>query len=484
MTAAFEVLEKDIEGRVGKLKIGDKTIRTPALLPVINPHFQVIPPKMMASWGVEAIITNAYIFSRSEEYREKTLIKGLHDVLDFPGVIMTDSGSFQLSVYGDVEVTNAMTLSFQEKIGSDIIVPLDIPTSPDAEYNVAENDLEITLSRIKEGISILPDSATLAAPVQGGRFLDLRKKAAENVDSLDLTICPIGAVVPLMESYRYLDLVSIVKAAKSGLSQSRCVHLFGAGHPAMFALAVAMGCDLFDSAAYALYAKDGRYLTPHGSYHLADLREFICPCRVCSSHTPDELLKSADKEKLLAEHNLLVTIAEIKRVRQAVTDGVLWELLDERCRSHPSLLSAYREFIKTDKSIYKSEAVSKRRFFYKGSEHCARSEVIRYHSMLERFSIDEKVLITFDKKGDRDDGSVFFFKPPFGPYPPELRETFPIGQSEIPTWDEDMVRTGAKGLKILIQNNPDSKFTIRCDGNWKTMIEEEISPYRANYEII
>ncbi|HJK37193.1 MAG TPA: tRNA-guanine transglycosylase, partial [Methanocorpusculum sp.] len=96
----FEVIHKDIAGRVGKLKVGDKTIRTPALLPVVNPHLQIIPPSEMKKMGVEGIITNAYIFSKSEEFRQQALERGLHDVLDFDGLIMTDSGSFQMSVYG------------------------------------------------------------------------------------------------------------------------------------------------------------------------------------------------------------------------------------------------------------------------------------------------------------------------------------------------------------------------------------------------
>ena len=45
--------------------------------------------------GVEALITNAYIFSQSRQYRERVLTEGLHKVLDYDGVIMTDSGSFQ-----------------------------------------------------------------------------------------------------------------------------------------------------------------------------------------------------------------------------------------------------------------------------------------------------------------------------------------------------------------------------------------------------
>ncbi|MDP1136414.1 tRNA-guanine transglycosylase, partial [Klebsiella pneumoniae] len=88
--------------------------------------------------GVDALITNAYIFHRSSEYRQRALDEGLHRTLDFDGIIMTDSGSFQLSVYGDVEITNMDTLRFQESIGSDIWVPLDIPTSPDTGRRQAE----------------------------------------------------------------------------------------------------------------------------------------------------------------------------------------------------------------------------------------------------------------------------------------------------------------------------------------------------------
>ena len=123
MAIAFESLYSDIQGRCGKLTVGKKTIKTPALLPVINPHLQLVTPQEMRAMGVEALITNAYIFSQSQQYRERALSEGLHKVLDFDGVIMTDSGSFQLSVYGQVSITNRETLSFQRDIGSDIWVP-------------------------------------------------------------------------------------------------------------------------------------------------------------------------------------------------------------------------------------------------------------------------------------------------------------------------------------------------------------------------
>lgn len=95
MTIDFEVIHKDIAGRVGKLRVNSRTVRTPALLPVINPHLPLVTPREMQEMGVEALITNAYIFRRSTEFCDQALAEGLHRVLDFDGTIMTDSGLFQ-----------------------------------------------------------------------------------------------------------------------------------------------------------------------------------------------------------------------------------------------------------------------------------------------------------------------------------------------------------------------------------------------------
>lgn len=474
MALQFEVLSKDIAGRIGRLKAGEKMLRTPALLPVINPHLQVISPGEMKAIGAEGIITNAYIFYRSREFREAALKEGLHTLLGFDGLIMTDSGSFQLSVYGDVKITNRETLEFQRAIGSDIIVPLDIPSPPDADRERASTELAVTESRLAEARELFGEDSPVSGPVQGGLFEDLRESAGRKAGELGFVFCPIGAVVPLMESYRYADLVRVVLAAKSGIPRSACVHLFGAGHPSMFALAVAMGCDVFDSAAYALYAKEGRYLTPAGSYKLAELTELPCACHVCRSHTPGEILASPEKERLLALHNLTVSFAEIARIRQAVTDGVLWELVDERCRNHPQLLRGYRELMMHNRELEPLDRVSKRRFFYRGTESCQRTEVIRYQMLLPRIPVHGRVLIAMDGRIRDGFDTVLLFKPPFGPYLPEMKETFPIGQSEIPDWDEEMVRQGCRGVRGLIAANPDCMFTVFCPGSWKPVITREL----------
>ena len=473
MAITFEVVHKDIAGRVGKLRVNDRIVRTPALLPVVNPHLPLVTPREMQEMGVEALITNAYIFRRSAEYRDRALAEGLHSVLDFDGVVMTDSGSFQLSVYGEVEVSNRDTLEFQQAIGSDIVVPLDIPTPSDASRERAARELAVTMDRIREAQQLFPD-ANLAGPVQGGIFTDLREEAGRAVRDLNFTFAPIGAVVPLMENYRYRDLVKVVLAAKRGLSPATAVHLFGAGHPSMFALAVAMGCDLFDSAAYALFAREGRYITPHGSFKIDELAELPCSCRVCRSMTADELRTSGDRERLLALHNLYVTLAEIARIRQAIQDGTLWELVDERCRSHPRLLDGYRELLGHASTLARDDPVSKRRFFYRGSETCRRTEVLRFREVIPRIPLGDRVLVSFDGREVPGFDTVLNFKPPFGPYPAELAETFPIGQSEVPEWDDDMVRSGCAGIRALMKAHPEKRFVVLCGEAWARLVSEEV----------
>ena len=223
MAIAFESLYSDIGGRCGKLTIGKKTVRTPALLPVINPHLQLVTPHEIQEMGVEAIITNAYIISQSRQFRERALTEGLHKVLGFDGVIITDSGSFQLSVYGQVSITSTGTLAFQRDIGSDIWVPLDIPTSPPPTGRQRNRNWQLPCGgwprhgRSSAGMPRSPDRYRAVSLKTFGN------RRGGMCPGMGFWFCPIGAVVPLMESYRYRDLVSVVMAAKRTLSPV-CLH--------------------------------------------------------------------------------------------------------------------------------------------------------------------------------------------------------------------------------------------------------------------
>ncbi len=461
----FEIKHKDAMGRTGILTTPHGKIRTPALMPVIHPGKQTLDVK---EFGAEIVITNAYIMYKNEDLRARVLEEGVHKLINFPGPIVTDSGSFQLSEYGDIDMNNREIIEFQELIGTDIGTSLDIPTPPFVKRERAEKELEITIERAKEALEVRGD-LMMNSVVQGSTFQDLRSKCAETIGAMEFDVYPIGAVVPLMESYRYTELVDVVMASVKNLPNSQPRHLMGAGHPMVFALAVAMGCDLFDSAAYILYAQDDRFMMPTGTFKLANLVEMPCSCSVCTSHTPDDLraMKKNERMMLIAQHNLIISFAEIRKIKQAIVDGNLMELVEQRCRVHPYLLDALRNLKKYTNTIEEYDPASKNSaFFYSGPESLARPEIKRHLSRIGRIPPKKNLLLLprsrkpysknlhlelgkfYSKhiKGESladpedlwEDIQIAVVDIPFAVIPLEIDEVYPLAQNEAPIiTDED-----------------------------------------------
>ncbi len=468
MRDTFEVRRYDGSGRLGTLRVprADVTVETPALLPVVNPHVQTIDPSQLEStFGAEILITNSYIIHRSDDLYEPALEHGLHELLDFSGAIMTDSGSFQLSEYGDIDVTTTEILEFQRAIGSDIATPVDIPTPPDVSREQATSEWETTLERIELAESVDTGEMLVTAPIQGSTYPALRERAAREASETALDIFPIGAVVPLMNEYRFEALVQVVAAAKRGLSEDAPVHLFGAGHPMMFALAAALGCDLFDSAAYALYARDDRYLTVQGTRHLEDLSYFPCECPVCSKHDPQEVqqLDKDERHRILAEHNLAVSFGEIRRIRQAIRGGNLFELVETRARGHPALLDGYRTLLDYADQLERTDPVSKDSFFYLSAESARRPEVDRHHQRLRRLDVPDELLLTTGEPSDAFE-ECWRLIPPFGPVPRSLSDVYPL-TAELPDrLDDAAYESAVTGIRTLVDANPKTDLTVCHDG--------------------
>ena len=217
MPDCFEILHKDLGGRIGRLATPHGSVETPVLMPVVNPHLQTIPAPELARMGATMMITNSYIIHQDQDLKARALENGLHSLLGFEGPIMTDSGAFQLSVYGSVDVSPLEILEFQQAISSDICVPLDIPTPPDVSRERAESELEETEKRLAEARSKGVGESLLAGPIQGSTYSDLRERTARRLKDMEFDVYPVGAVVPLMEAYRFKDLIEVVTAAKKGL---------------------------------------------------------------------------------------------------------------------------------------------------------------------------------------------------------------------------------------------------------------------------
>jgi len=338
----FEINKRDGLARLGKVKTKHGILDTPTLLPVVNPKILTLSMDELKECGAQGLITNSYIIYKNIELKEIAEEKGVHGLLNWNGPIMTDSGTFQSHVYGEINIQPDEILNFQKRIGVDIGTVLDVFCEPETRFEEAKKELEETQNRIEEADKN-KGSIFLAAPIQGGRHLDLRLEAAQMASKTGADLFPIGGVVPLMEKNNFEKLAEVIIASKKGLDISKPVHLFGCGHPMLFALASFLGCDLFDSASYAKFASRDSLMFTWGTKNLEELEEMPGEFSAAPGLTVKELKKMEKnaRQKIIAKHNLIVSFAEIRRVKQAIHDGLLWELVENRLRTSPALMKVF-----------------------------------------------------------------------------------------------------------------------------------------------
>lgn len=357
----MQLLFRENLSRIGKFKTKHGEIETPTVMPVINPNLNFLSEKELKDLGVQAVITNSYIIRRTEKLKEDALKYGVHKLINFSGPIMTDSGTFQSYVYGNIEYNNKEIVDFQKNIGSDIITILDIFSKPDDTYEMAKNAVNETYKRLNE-IDI--DDNIIAGTIQGSIYPDLRKLSAKLMSKAPYL--PIGGVVPLLESYRYDDLVKIIINSKINSDFSRPLHLFGGGHPMFFAFSVLLGVDLFDSASYIKYAKDNRILYTEGTRNLKDIREFPEWSPLYGKYTPEELLKENEKIRIkeLSKHNLKAIFNEITEIKERIYENTLYQYVEEKSKAHPSLYRSFIEMLNNDLDSFYNLSLKSPFYFY------------------------------------------------------------------------------------------------------------------------
>ncbi|HZD36018.1 MAG TPA: tRNA guanosine(15) transglycosylase TgtA [Nitrososphaeraceae archaeon] len=408
---SFEVRYTDLAGRIGQLKTMHGVLETPAFLPVVHPVEQVIRPQFLSDLGFKAVITNAYItFKR---HKEQVLRRGIHNLIDFDGIVMTDSGGYQVLEYGDIEIRPESMAKFQIDIKSDLPVMLDRPTGYGLDHGRAKDFVLETIRNARSTVNTVKDvlehgdeiaydemcdlkGQIWIGTIQGAEHLDLVKYSTMELVRIGFDFFALGSPVEVMEAYDFSLLAKMILTTKE-IIPNKPLHLFGAGHPLAISLAVALGCDSFDSASYLLYARDNRYITPYGTAKLDELTYLPCSCPVCSFHSVSEFRSMTYLARTieLAKHNLYILKLEINMLKQAIMDGRLWEYLVQKARSHPKLMDALayiknHPLIESGTRRFKNKAA----FFYDSIDRC-RPEAKQYREMVARFKSSKSRVLFF-----------------------------------------------------------------------------------------
>ena len=459
---SFEVRHTDLAARIGKLHTPHGILETPAFVPVVHPVKQTVSPQFLKKLGFDIVITNAYTTLR--HYGDEARKRGIHNIIDYDGIVMTDSGGYQVLEYGSIEVQPSIIAQFEKDIGSDIPVPLDKPTGYGLKYEKAKGYVEETLKNAKETLDIISEGkgrsgegggevfgedAIWVGPIQGAEHSDLIKYSATALDKMGFKLFALGSPVEIMEAYEFSTLAQMIANTKCVIP-TKPIHLFGAGHPLTIPLAVALGCDMFDSASYMLYARDNRYMHANGTVRLKELSYLPCQCPICTTHTVKELHEmNRDKRTIeIAKHNLHILKTEVDTVKQAIIDGRLWEYVMQKARAHPKLMEAM-EFFKNFELLGEGTPLFKKKaiFLYDSLDQY-RPEARRFRKIVSEFrsSKSKKKLILYPESQTHPfyttqdffqivkkfpNAQICTYNPFLGIIPAEISDIFPAAHNVV-----------------------------------------------------
>lgn len=287
---------KKSQARLGKIIIRRGKISTPAFMPVATQGVvKTLTSDEMKRLGAQILLANTYHLFLRPGLKILKQVKGLHNFMNWPKPILTDSGGYQVfSLAGNKQQKNNLVqveknkvifkshldgskqvlspvkvLQIQNIIGSDIQMILDVCTANPASYKQAQTDVKITLAWAKQAKRWLEKkynnklSFLVFGIVQGSIYDDLRKYCTQELVKLDFAGYAIGGLAvgeKKEDMYRVLDLVVPL------LPSDKPRYLMGVGRPEDILIAVKKGVDMFDCVIPTREARHGRlYISKHNN---------------------------------------------------------------------------------------------------------------------------------------------------------------------------------------------------------------------------
>ena len=224
---------------------------------------KALTPRDVRATGAQIVLSNTYHLSLQPGIETVQRLGGLHAFMRWDGPILTDSGGFQvfsldsLREVSDAGVTFASHLDgtqlflspecvveSQERLGANLIMPLDECLGPEATRMEAEGALDRTQRWWRRSLDAhRRDDQALFALIQGGLFPDVRREAARAAAAEP---APGFAIGGLSVGEPKELTAALLHATLAELPPDRPRYLMGVGHPRDLVDYARMGVDLFD----------------------------------------------------------------------------------------------------------------------------------------------------------------------------------------------------------------------------------------------
>ncbi|MBE3117294.1 MAG: tRNA guanosine(34) transglycosylase Tgt [Candidatus Atribacteria bacterium] len=374
----FDVKAKTGRARAGVFHTPHGDLETPVFAPVgTQATVKTLTPAQLDELGASLILSNTYhLYLRPGDELVREL-GGLHEFMQWPGPLLTDSGGFQVFSLAQTRkidddgvtfkshidgsahrFTPEKSIQIQENLGADIIMAFDECSDPN-DHAYSKIAMERTHRWAERCLTAKTRAdQALFGIIQGGVNPDLRAASAQFIASLPFPGIAIGGLSvgeTKDEMHATLDLVTPL------LPENKLRYLMGVGTPEDLINGIARGVDIFDCVLPTRLARHNAAFSSEGRLNLMNAGfardprpiDETCKCYTCQTFTRAYLRHLIVAKELLAGtllsiHNLHALVQLVKDIRQMIIDGTFEA-------NAPSLLVRW-----DNNAIRKSEIVNSR----------------------------------------------------------------------------------------------------------------------------
>jgi queuine tRNA-ribosyltransferase len=345
----FKIKNTSGKARLGTLIVNNNIIETPCFMPVgTAATVKTMSASEVSEIGYKMILANTFHLMLRPGVKIISKHGGIHEFMNWNGVIITDSGGYQVfslaklrkitkeGVYFNSPIDGAKvfldpkkSIWLQEQFNSDIIMQFDECTPYPADKKTTESSLDLSLAWGKQSkSSISKDKSNLFGIIQGGIYDDLRDKSLEGLTNIGFDGYAIGG---LSVGETSIERNGVLDNIAHKMPSDKPRYLMGVGTPEDIVEAVIREVDMFDCVIPTRNARTGFLYTNNGILKLRNSRykddmkpiEEGCQCYTCKNFTRSYLKHLDNCKEILGLrlntiHNLYYYHSLMERIRESI----------------------------------------------------------------------------------------------------------------------------------------------------------------------
>ncbi|MEM9617013.1 MAG: tRNA guanosine(34) transglycosylase Tgt [Pseudomonadota bacterium] len=352
---SFSLAATDGAARTGVISTPRGDIRTPAFMPVgTAATVKAMLPDHVRATGADIVLGNTYHLMLRPTAERVASLGGLHQFMNWPGPILTDSGGFQVMSLSKLRKLTEEGVSFQSHIdgskhmltpersieiqcllGADIQMQLDECPAIPIDHDKARQSMLLSVRWAERSKRAFEERSkpgqALFGIVQGANYEDLRQESLQKLMEIDFPGYSVGG---LAVGEGRAEMFRVLEFTTPQMPTEKPRYLMGVGKPADIVGAVARGIDMFDCVLPTRAGRHGQAWTVSGPINIKNAQfaddpapldaESSCPAsRDYSKAYLHHLFRAGEYlgPMLLTWHNLQYYQDLMAAMRDAIATG-------------------------------------------------------------------------------------------------------------------------------------------------------------------